>query len=370
MREALERLMHEARLLGDARMLTDDQPVTQGIILAVTSRVQEYLKRSKKSYADAAKAMGVAQSTFSQVMNCTYEGDLEKHIRDLDKWLETELLRETAPKPGGFVMTSVAEKVYAVAKYVLRTGEIGLVYGPAGIGKTMTLQAIRSEFSNSIYVSLKSGAETPLAVVEAIGIALRITNLKMSVRVWIQQLEKVLRGSNRLILIDQAHKLTTSRQDKSILTLTDLYDATGCPMLWAGTTDLWKYISEGKGQGREPMDQVASRVGFYCDLAEKTVARGGGKPLVTTDDIRRVFNQQKVRLASDAVEYLRRLANTTASGALRLCHKLVQTALVIYGDEKPLTAAMLDEVHVQRVGSDAAQQHVTEMESMTFAKVG
>jgi Bacterial TniB protein len=209
---------------------------------------------------------------------------------------------------------------------------------------------------------MKTGCESPLAVIESIGAAARVSAIRNSFRAWSSRLETLLAGSGRLILIDEVHKLIGYGNNKTLHVLRDLHDATGCPMVWLGTTEVVEHIRDGQAKGREPMDQLMSRIGLIQDLVEDTVVRcgGGGKPLATIEDIRKVFHDDTLRITPDALDYLHRMANRPLGGCYRTCRQVLAAA--IYAARgKPITAELLMQAHDAKAGRAAAQVQRAEM---------
>lgn len=130
--------------------------------------------------------------------------------------------------------------------------------------------------------------------------------------------------------------------DKVLNVLRDLHDATGCPMLWCGTTDLVAYLERETGLTREPLAQIRRRIVICRDLTERTYKPDGGpgEPLYTVEEIRSIFAAGKLKLTSDALRTLTDLANLFDSGHLGACRSLLamtvklneRTADVITGD--------------------------------------
>ena len=367
----IERLAQEARILGEARMLRDEQPLTEDLRHAVIDRLREYLARAEKSEAWAAKSMGVASATLSQVLSGSYGADDEKHIRAIDKWTEQQILRENAPKPAGFVKIGVAEKIYAVAKWVQKINAIGVVTGPAGTGKTITAKAIRAETPGSIYIRVTTAGQSKLAVLQSLCVALRLTGVKMTSRQMEQRLNELLSGTNRLIIVDEAHKLVEKRKDEALHTLRDLHDETGCPMLWLGMNNLATYIQSGKNDF-EPLDQLNSRIKWWLNLGDflgDSVRGGGGRGLYSIEDIRKLLAGMKIRTTADAERYLQMLANERGQGALRTVATLLQIAMAFVKDNRPIDAATLRDIGRQRLGARLADQ-VDQFMEIRAAKVG
>lgn len=335
-------------------MVRDEMPLTEELAKAVVERFNQYLQRSGRSAENAARSMGLSASTLSQVLSGSYAADAEKHIRAMDRWVETQVMKEAAPKPPGFVRIGVAEEIYGVSKWVLKTGSIGLIFGPNGCGKTTTLQAIRAETPGALYHSIDSANRSVRLVLEGMAGALRMGGLKMSGGQLFRQIAGVLKDTGRLVIIDEVHKLAGRQNDDALHVLRDLHDATGCPMLWAGNGKIASYLRDGHTEGYDPLDQIFGRISLWLDLTEKAKAGGddGGR-LYTVEDIRRLFAAAKIRLAPDAEHYLTNLANDPSMGCLRAAKNLVAMAETMSRGQ-PITAALLRTIQRNRLGKTAA----------------
>jgi DNA transposition AAA+ family ATPase len=129
-----EQLALSARI-GAARMLEDSRPLTPELRDQVIATVRAFMARKKLSLARVAHSLDCSEALLSAVLAGKYGADSEKHVRALDNWLEGELLRESAPKPRGFVLTGIAKRIYQLATYARTHNTITLGYGPAGIGR-------------------------------------------------------------------------------------------------------------------------------------------------------------------------------------------------------------------------------------------
>ncbi len=126
-------------------MLRDEQALTAEIGKAIVTRFNAFIERTGKSQNWAARSLGISPGTLGPVLGGNYGADAEPHLRAIDKWLEGQLLKEAVPKPAGFVRLKVVDQIFGVARWVQKSGCIGVIHGPAGVGKTMCLKAIRSE---------------------------------------------------------------------------------------------------------------------------------------------------------------------------------------------------------------------------------
>jgi len=364
----LARLVQDARIHGGIRVFRDEQPLTDEGKALVIARCQEYLKRTKRSAESMARSLGISASIVSQVLSGTYAADAEKHVRAIDKWLENQLMRESAPKPPGFVKTSVAEKIYGAVRWVMRTNTIGLVCGPNGCGKTMTLKAIQSETPGAVYYSIGTSGTTKRAVMEGLAGALRMTGLSLSTSQLFEQVAALLKDTSRPIFIDEIHKLAGRQKDEPLHMLRDLHDATGCPMIWAGNCKIAKYLRDNKTEGNDPIDQIFGRISWWLDLTDLAAGdgTGDGPRLCTVEDIQKLFAAQKIRLTPDAAEYLSDIASDLSEGCYRWAKFLVSMAQFMAKDGV-ITAEMLKAIQVQRLGRRVADLVETKVRDRMLA---
>jgi len=348
-------LVQDARIHGGVRVFRDEQPFTDEGKAMVIVRCQEYLKRTKRSAEYMARSLGITSSVVSQVLSGTYAADSEKHIRAIDKWLENQLMRESTPKLPGFVMTGVAERIYGAVRWVMKTNTIGLVCGPNGCGKTMTLKAIQSETPGAVYYSIGTSGTSKRAVLEGLAGALRMTGLRLATSQLFEQVVLLLKDTSRTIFIDEIHKLAGRQKDEPLHMLRDLHDATGCPMIWAGNCKIIKYLRDNKTDGNDPIDQIYGRISWCLDLTDLATSDGAGdgSRLCTVADIQKLFAAQKIRLTPDAAEYLSDIASDLSEGCYRWAKFLVSMAQFMAKDGV-ITAEMLKAIQVQRLGRRVA----------------
>ncbi|HEY1685526.1 MAG TPA: AAA family ATPase [Tepidisphaeraceae bacterium] len=362
----VEKLAEQARILGEARMLRDDQQLTEELSKIIITRFQEFLKRADKSMQWASRSLGISAGTLSQIISGSYEADAEQHIRNLDRWLEQQILREQAPKPAGFVLTNVASQIYGVHKWIAKRGGIGVIHGPTGSGKTMTLQAIAAETPGSIFVTIRTAGQSKLSVLQTIAGALRMGQVRLTSFQLDRQLVMALKDTNRLIIVDEIQKLAGRKNDDALHALRDLHDATKCPMIWSGMSKISSYIQNGNEEGYDPLEQIFGRVRVWLNLSEIASRADGGPGLHTIEDIQKMLRASKIRVTPDAERYLHKLANEPRLGGLRACDSLVGFAAEVAG-ARPIDAAMLHGILSQQLGRRQADPLMGQMESRAVA---
>jgi DNA transposition AAA+ family ATPase len=332
----MDALRNEQRTMGESRMIRTLDQVNDSATAAVIEAVKKFIVDKNLSQTYVARAIGISSSTFSEVVGGRYKGDWKQVIFDLDRWLEDEHKRDASPRPTEFVRTKVAEDIMTVAEATATLKMMGLVFGPAGIGKTIALQAVAAEKPGSVFISIETAAASGAGVVDALARAVRANPRarQSSMRHTLEEVKEKLRGTGRLIIIDECHKLCgdSATDERALNIIRDIHDHNGVPILLSGTVDLGAYLDRKQARGKEPMAQIRSRIGVCCDLSERCAAdgpQGGGDPLFTIEEIRRVFAKSKMRLAPDAARFLMLLANVPDSGGLRTCRNLVIMATKI-----------------------------------------
>jgi DNA transposition AAA+ family ATPase len=372
-REPIDQLSEQARVVGASRVIPDGAGV-DGVTTEqgqrVIAAVLNYLSDTGTSRGAVARSLGVAASTLGCVLNDRWPGGWRQLVVDLDRWLEEQLRRDAAPRPSSFVWTRVAQEIRTVAQVASTLKTIGLVYGPetSGMGKTLALRAIAAETPGAVVVTAEKLTSTATTLIASVARAMRLGGHGASVAYLFQRVKEQLAGTPRLLMVDQVHNLCDRRDDRAFYMLADLFDATGAPQLWCGTTDVVAYLNRGQAKGRETLAQIRGRIGIARDLMERTRGGGddgGGEPLYTADEVRAVFARNKMRLTPDAARYLLALANLPDSGALRTCVNLVSMATTIHerGGAAALTADMLRGAHrllVSRQTFAAAEQRMAE----------
>lgn len=350
----IDQLVQNDRVLGASRVIRDNEPaanVTEELRTEACRRVLDYIEEKGISRSAVGRSIGISTTVISQVLNGNYLGNWQQITIDLDLWLEQQLKRDESGKPGEFVWTGVALEIQAVANVASTLKGIGLLFGPqsSGMGKSTALRAIAASKPGAVVVTLAKVDSSAAGMLHAIETALEIhTSGGGGARGRFKRIKERLAGTSRMLLIDQIHTLCHASHDKPLFTLTDLFDATGAPQLWCGTSDLLAYLNRGQAHGEDSLAQIRRRICIARDLCERTRPGDGGdgEPLYTEDEIRRVFARGKMRLSPCAMRYLSQLANTPDSGALGTAANLLAMATAL--NERTataLTADMLKDAH-------------------------
>ena len=91
--------------------------------------------------SQAAREMGVSATSLSQVLTGKYAADPTAVVEKIAAWLSAREERRRAGLPAlpGWVETPTAQRVMAALSYAQLAGDIAVIYGAAGVGKTMAV---------------------------------------------------------------------------------------------------------------------------------------------------------------------------------------------------------------------------------------
>jgi DNA transposition AAA+ family ATPase len=223
-------------LRQELRALMEERGISQGVV---------------------ARALGISNTSLSQWLSSTYKGNVSKIDGDVEGFLRLQNERSKGRKKEiAFVQTSAARKLYEVARICHLDGEIGVVYGEAGIGKTMAAKQY-------------AAVNTDVILIEAdLGYTARALFTDLHRRVGLDGAGTVhdmfndvvarLDGSGRMIIIDEAEHLPY----RALELLRRIYDKAGIGILLVGMPRLVHNLRGKKGE----YAQLYSRVGIATNL--------------------------------------------------------------------------------------------------------
>lgn len=221
--------------------------------------------------SEIAKLLDISDSALSQFMSGAYKTP-NTIIEKIERLAGVEARREVAPKEPGFVMTSISRTVINLISYCHIQGKVGVVYGDAGVGKTMGIREYkRLNPDSAIVITVSPCFATMTGVNELLAEALKIRE-KMSRRIYSEAVHK-LKGSRRVIIIDEAQHLTT----RVINHLRCISDESGVGMAFVGNEEIYMKM---RGSGQAAYAQLYSRI-----ADKKHVLTGS----ITFDDISLLF---------------------------------------------------------------------------------
>ncbi len=373
-------LKDEERILVAAWMLPNEGSLTDPQRRQAMDNFTRYIRSRGMTPVQVAHQLGKPRATtIGDLIKGKYRANADIHIRSLNLWVEQDARKRAASLTGNFVTTlKVAKDMLKTARLCRENGTMALAFGASGIGKSRCAVEIHAKYVGSIYLRVATGSRNPRGLTRALAekLGVRSHSSYQKEREPHTQLERVvnvLRDSGRLLILDEAAKLT----DDAIELLRDLHDECGVPVLLIATRDLHERIVKNAGPDH---GQLYSRFDVVKSLTEGyDVYQGGSnKPLHTIADIKALYNEPPLRLTTDAQHYLQDVANMLGYGSLRTCRILLQNAArrarkrqgLGEGDKVTVSSADLEWVEARLKQESTEQARIDDRRRLAAGMVG
>lgn len=211
--------------------------------------------------------------------------------------------------------THTVDDIIMAVSFAEAAGDISLIYGDAGLGKTVSLKKYVSLHPDTIYVELKDCDKSTKGVCEKI-----LFNIGKELhgvdRLLVDTITDYLTNNPRLIIIDEAQHLSI----RALENLRAINDSTETGIVLCGNPTVYDRMH---GRGQAHFAQLYSRIGIRRHIIEPDL-----------EDITKIF--LNYGLDKESLLYLHKLA--LQRGGIRNCVKVLNIALQLRDDEKePLT---------------------------------
>lgn len=221
-------------------------------------QLQDHIEEEGLTQAAIGKAIGYSGSVISQYLDGTYGtkevgGDLKAVETAVEQYLALALERKAEPKVKiPYVQIAAAKKVYDFSRSAHRDGEICVITGDPGLGKTKALEHYQSKYSKKVAYLLAYKGLNVRTLVSKLHMAFFGGAGNGNKSDMIEELCTKLKDANRCIIIDQAEYLNLT----ALETLRHIHDASECGMVLAGTHKLHENL---RGRNKS-LAQLWSRV--------------------------------------------------------------------------------------------------------------
>lgn len=227
--------------------------------MSIQTELSELMARKGFSQTQVARAIGKSPATISQYLKGVYAGD----VRNIDELVQNFVNREAEKEKSQrisarYIQTLTSRKGMEVMKLAHLDGDINVIYGDAGLGKTMMLREYAAQNRDAILIEADPGY-TARTVLEEL-----CNRLGLSKRGNMHDLSELciaaLRDSGRLLMVDEAENLPY----RALETLRRLHDKSGIGIVLAGMPRLIINLKGKRGEYK----QLYSRVGFALYLGD------------------------------------------------------------------------------------------------------
>ena len=207
--------------------------------------------------------------------------------------------------------TQTVDDIFMAVSFAEAAGDISLIYGDAGLGKTISLKRYAALHPDAIYIELKDCDKSAKGVCEKIlshiGKMQRGTD-----RLLVDIITDYLTSNPRLIIIDEAQHLSI----RALENLRAINDVTESGIVLCGNPTVYDRMH---GRGQAHFAQLYSRIGIRRHITDPTL-----------EDITAIFNPY--HLDKESLLYLHKLA--LQRGGIRNCDKVLNIALQFRDTEK------------------------------------
>ncbi len=236
----------------------------------LAARVRAALEAGGLSQARAAAEIGISDSALSQWLAGTYQGSRLAMDGRISRWLaaraEREALASRLPAPPAWVETPTARRIDAALSYAQMAAEVAVVFGGAGVGKTVVARRY-AEMRPNVWLTTLSPAERSMSA--ALELAARACGLRptdpRAARLKADLVAR-LTGTRGLLVVDEAQHL--GRDGLEVLRA--IHDQAGVGLALVGSELVYARLTGGRRT--EAFAQLFSRIGKRVALARPTAA--------------------------------------------------------------------------------------------------
>jgi DNA transposition AAA+ family ATPase len=225
--------------------------------------VREEIETSGISQEQAAREIGLSGATISRWLRGTYEGDNDDVARRATSWLESRRQRRAAQKVLGgpdWVRTITAARVLAGLEYAQLAGDLVVVYGIAGAGKTITINRFLSGAVNAWRITANPTMRSPTAILSELAEELHVRGIPERAAKLHRAVTARLRNTKGVIVVDEAQHLTAD----ALETLRSLHDETDVGLCLIGNETVYARLTGGSRAAT--FAQLYSRIGRQIQI--------------------------------------------------------------------------------------------------------
>lgn len=227
--------------------------------MSIHVELNDLMTRKGYSQTQVARAIGKSTAVINQYLQGKYAGDVPAIDALARSFINREAEKEKSQKiTARFVPTVTSRKGMEVIRYAHLDGDLNVIFGAAGLGKTMILREYAAQHRDALLIEADPGYTARVVLEELCGL------LGISKRGNMHELSEAciaaLRDSGRLLMVDEAENLPY----RALETLRRIHDKSGIGMVLAGMPRL---IINLKGK-RGEYQQLYSRVGFALCLGD------------------------------------------------------------------------------------------------------
>lgn len=251
--------------------------------------LKKYMKDTGKKQIEVVKELDVSSSLLSSFLSGTYAAP-HTVIPKIQELLRAKEKKKVVPRDPEYTETSISRIVLNAIEHSHTNHKVAVVYGDAGVGKTMAFQQYLKENSLAIGITISPVFSSIIGVNELLAEQMGIKEHN-SRKMTLEMITK-LRGSGRVIIVDEAQHLTI----KTLEHLRSTAEAAGVGLCLIGNHKIYRRM---KGTGAADFSQLFSRMAITEPVMTIDITR---------EDVERIFGRYEVD--EESMEMLYRISQT------------------------------------------------------------
>lgn len=231
--------------------------------IEILTAIRNLIQSDGLTQKEIAKKIGVSQTVLSLYLQDDYKGDIQKLESGLLTFLkDIKSQRKYKRVKLEFEKTSVAAKIFNIAQICQHNGEMALITGSSGVGKTTAIKQYAKEHTGVIVID-PDEAISGRSLLSIIGKNLKIELLNNDATSdYANKIAKSLKNSGKLLIVDEAENLDITCF-RILRKIHDRCDFT-VGLLFVGTEVLANKISSLHGENNYIFTRFA-----YIDALER-----------------------------------------------------------------------------------------------------
>lgn len=225
--------------------------------MSIKEKLVQLLEGKGYTQKMVATKTGLSTAVISQYLKGTYNGNIgnvEAALADLISREEERAKRREVKE--SFVCTQLAGLALGLISNTHTDGDIGVIYGPAGMGKSMVLREYAAKNKGVILIEADPGYTAKVLLQELcarLGVKKNGNIHELS-----EECIQALTGTGWVVLVDEAELLPY----RALEVLRRIHDRSGVAIVLAGMPRLLINLKGSRGE----FAQLYSRVGMALDL--------------------------------------------------------------------------------------------------------
>jgi DNA transposition AAA+ family ATPase len=214
-----------------------------------------------------SREIGVSPSAYNQWTKGVYAGDNPGIEAKLRIWLDALAARRAAgarmPAAPEWIPTPTAQRIIGALSYAQGAGDIAVIYGGAGLGKTTAIRHYVSASLNVWHVTMTPASASIVTALEEICATLGLAETGGAAKLF-RAVVKRVRGTGGLLVIDEAQHLSVAALDQ----IRSIHDATELGIALVGNQQVYARLTGGNRAAY--LDRLYSRIGKRLSLGQST----------------------------------------------------------------------------------------------------